>query len=137
MAPSPDRRSFLFSSLAALWAGTLRARAQDPAGTAAREPLFRISLAQWSLHRELYGRSGPRLDALEFPKVARSLGFDAVEYVNQFFKDKARDQAWLTELKKVCDGEGVRSLLIMCDGEGRLGDPDEAARRKSVENHHR
>jgi sugar phosphate isomerase/epimerase len=31
----------------------------------------------------------------------------------------------------------VRSLLIMCDGEGALGDPDDAARTKAVENHHK
>ncbi len=100
----------------------------------AAEPWFKISLAQWSLHRTL---RGGKLTNLEFPKVTRQeFGIEAVEYVNQFFKDNARDEAYLKELKSVCDGEGVRSVLIMCDGEGNLGDPDEARRTQAVANHH-
>ena len=75
---------------------------------------------------------------LDFPVVTRDrFGISAVEYVNSFFKDKARDEGYLSELKKRCDDSDVRSLLIMCDGEGRLGDPDGVARTKAVENHHR
>lgn len=99
------------------------------------EPLFRISLAQWSLHRAL--RSG-KIDNLEFARVAREeFGIEGIEYVNQFFKDKAEDEKYLAEMKKRCEDHEVKSLLIMCDGEGRLGDPDEAARTKAVENHFR
>jgi sugar phosphate isomerase/epimerase len=101
----------------------------------AAEPWFKISLAEWSLHKALFGG---KLTNLEFPKVTRKeFGIEAVEYVNQFFKDKARDEAYLKELKSVCDGEGVRSVLIMCDGEGNLGDPDDAKRKQAVENHHK
>lgn len=97
--------------------------------------LFRISLAQWSLHRTL--RAG-ELDNLDFPRVTRSdYGLDAVEYVNTFFKDKAEDGAYLADLKGRCQDHGVRSLLIMCDGEGALGDPDPAGRTRAVENHYR
>ncbi|ARA94671.1 MAG: sugar phosphate isomerase/epimerase [Bacteroidetes bacterium] len=104
-------------------------------GTAASADLYRISLAEWSLHRAIFGGE---LDHLDFARVARQeFGLDGVEYVNQFFKDKARDQAFLREMKTRADGEGVRSLLIMCDGEGRLGDPDEARRIEAVENHHK
>jgi sugar phosphate isomerase/epimerase len=100
----------------------------------ASDPLFQISLAQWSLHRAL--RSG-ELTTLDFPGVAhRDFGIEAVEYVNSFFGGRGGDQAYLQELLERCDGEGVRSLLIMCDGEGRLGDPDEGARRRAVENHY-
>ena len=77
-------------------------------------------------------------DQPRLPRVAKNdFGIDAVEYVNQFFKDKAKDKAYLTELKKRCDDHGVKSVLIMCDGEGDLGDPDEAKRTKAVENHHK
>lgn len=97
--------------------------------------LFGISLAEWSLHRAL---NAGDLDNLEFPRVAREeFGIEAVEYVNSFFKERARDQAYLSELKTRCDDLGVRSLLIMCDGEGALGDPDPAARIQAVENHYR
>lgn len=99
------------------------------------EPLFRVSLAEWSLHRAL---EAGELDNLKFPLVARrEYGLEGVEYVSTFFRDRALDQPYLMTLRDRCDGEGVRSLLIMCDEEGRLGDPDEAARRQAVENHHR
>ena len=98
---------------------------------------FQISLAEWSLHRALSSRVEPAMDHLNFASTARSLGIDAVEYVNTFFKDRAEDSAYLREMKNRADGEGVTSLLIMCDGEGALGDPDQARRTRAVENHYR
>jgi sugar phosphate isomerase/epimerase len=99
------------------------------------EHLFRISLAEWSLHRTL---AAGELDNLAFPEVARTeYGIEAVEYVNSFFKDRAEDEAYLRDLKARCEDNGVESLLIMCDGEGALGDPDSAARTMAVENHFR
>jgi sugar phosphate isomerase/epimerase len=101
----------------------------------ANQPLFKVSLAQWSLHRTL---NAGELDALEFPRVARvDYGLDAVEYVNSFFKDKAEDEAYLSELKLRADDNGVKSLLIMVDGEGALGAPDQVERLRAVLNHHR
>jgi L-ribulose-5-phosphate 3-epimerase len=106
-----------------------------PASTrviAAREP-FRISLAQWSLHRTL--RSG-ELDHLDFARVTRErYDIAAIEYVNSFFRDKARDAAYLAAMNRRAADHGVYQHLIMVDGEGRLGDPDEALRRQAVENH--
>jgi len=126
-----NRRDFL-QSTAALAAAAVAA----PVGAAQeKKPLFQISLAEWSLHKTIFAK---KLDNLDFPKTAKmDFGIDAVEYVNQFFKDKAKDSTYLTELKKRCDDLGVKSLLIMCDGEGALGDADEAKRKKAVENHYR
>jgi sugar phosphate isomerase/epimerase len=102
---------------------------------ASADSLFKISLAEWSLHRTLYAGE---LDNLDFPKTARvDYGLDAIEYVNSFFKDKAEDSGYLKELKARADDHGVSSLLIMCDGEGAIGDPDGAARTTAVENHYR
>ena len=99
------------------------------------DQLFSISLAEWSLHRAL--RNGD-LDHLDFAKTAKErFGIDGIEYVNQFFKDKAKDEAYLGEMKTRAKDLGVRSLLIMCDGEGRIGDPDDAVRKQAVENHHK
>ena len=126
-----NRRDFLERASALLAAGLSWARI----GRADQTPWFRISLAEWSLHRAIFGG---KLDALDFPVVARrEFGIEAVEYVNQFFFDRARDRAYLGELKRRAEGEGVRSLLIMCDREGRLGDPDPARRRQAVENHYK
>ena len=94
---------------------------------------FKISLAEWSLHRMLY--SG-ELDHLEFCVIAREqFDLDAVEYVNSFFFDKAEDFDYLKEMKNRANDQGVSSLLIMCDNEGDLGDPNQKAREKAVENH--
>ena len=99
------------------------------------EPLFKISLAEWSLHKSIFGG---QINHLDFAKVAKKdFGIEAVEYVNQFFFEKAKDTAYLQEMKKRADGEGVKSLLIMCDREGKLGDPDEKARLLAVENHYK
>lgn len=96
---------------------------------------FKISVAQWSFHRTI--RSG-KLDNLDFAKTAKEeFGIDAIEYVNQFFMDKAKDEKYVQEMKKRADDHGVRSLIIMCDGEGRLGDPDESRRKQAVENHYK
>ncbi len=135
MIPVSDRRDFLKQS-AQLAAGLgLLGMGGAGANAAAKEPLFKISLAEWSLHRALF--SG-KLDNLDFPKVAKmDYGITAVEYVNQFFKDKARDQQYLAELKKRAKDLGVESRLIMIDDEGALGDADEARRKQAVENHYK
>jgi sugar phosphate isomerase/epimerase len=125
-----SRRAFVgFAALAA-------AAAAAPALAAkAKEPWFRISLAEWSFNRALFGN---KMTNLDFPVVARKdYGIDVVEYVNQFFMDKAEDMAYLAQLKTRCDDNGVRSGLIMCDREGALGDPDPVARTKTVENHYK
>ena len=98
---------------------------------------FEISLAQWSWHKRLFGEAGPKLDNLDFAKEAHGLGIQAVEYVNQFFKDKAENTKYLAEMKKHAEDLGVKSVLIMCDDEGSLGDPDPRRRARAVQNHHK
>ena len=98
-------------------------------------PPFRISLAQWSLHRALFDGY---IKAIDFPQITRDqFGLEAVEYVNSFFPDKLPKPDFVADLKKRCEDHGVTSLLIMCDGEGHLGDPNEGRRARAVENHHR
>jgi sugar phosphate isomerase/epimerase len=96
---------------------------------------FKISLAQWSLHKAL--KSG-QIKNIDFPSIAKNeYGIDAVEYVNQFFQDHATDQAYLTDLKNRCSDLGVTNVLIMCDDEGELANADAAVRKKSAENHYK
>lgn len=97
------------------------------------KPFFEISLAQWSLHKEFFGK---KYDALDFPVIARKdFGIGIVEYVNQFFKDKANDSKYLNELLQRCKDHDVKNHLIMIDGEGDLGNTNEAERTKAIENH--
>ena len=103
-------------------------------GCATKTP-FSISLAQWSLHRALFAGD---IQNLEFPRIAREeFDIDAIEYVNVFFKDEAENKSYLREMKSQSDSQDVKNLLIMCDGEGSLGDPDNNARKKAIENHHK
>jgi sugar phosphate isomerase/epimerase len=127
-----DRRQFV--STAGRAAGSLALLGSLPRrGWSGSEPLFKISLAQWSYNKNLFAG---KMDNLDFAKTARQVhGIEGVEYVNQFFKDKAKDRAYLGEMKARAEGEDVRSLLIMCDGEGAIGDPDSAKRSTAVENH--
>lgn len=138
MTRPTDRRQFLKTSAqwtAGLTAGGLLSRAAQAADKDDMQPLFKISIAEWSLHRALFDK---KLDHLDFIKVAKqAYGIDAVEYVNQFFADKAKDKKYLTEMKNRAHDLGVTSVLIMIDGEGHLGDADEAKRRKAVENHYK
>src|SRR5215470_11001744 len=95
------RRDFLAASAAATSATLLPqfARAAD------EKELFKISLAQWSLHRAFFGQKGvTKLDALKFAEIAvKDYDIHAVEYVNQFYASKKKDDAYLTDLKKVAD----------------------------------
>jgi len=96
---------------------------------------FEISLAEWSLHKALFSK---KISNLDFPVIAKQqFGISTVEYVNQFFKDKANDTTYLNELLKRCNDNGVKNHLIMCDGEGDLGDLDGAKRARAVENHYK
>ena len=88
---------------------------------------FQISLAQWTINKEL--KAGD-IDNLDFAKVAHDHGIFAVEYVNQFFMDKAKDAKYLAEMKERAADLGVKSVLIMCDREGNIGDPNDANENK-------
>lgn len=95
---------------------------------------LKISLAEWSIHNAL--KEGT-LKADDFPFIATEYGIHAVEYVNQFYKDHATDEAYWKKMRAKTDSLGVRNLLIMCDDEGDLGNPDPAERKKAVENHYK
>ncbi|MET7259213.1 sugar phosphate isomerase/epimerase family protein [Dyadobacter jiangsuensis] len=102
---------------------------------AAKKLWFDISLAEWSLHKALFAK---KLTNLDFPELAKKeFGISIVEYVNQFFKDKAEDKTYLAELLKRAKDNGVSNHLIMIDGEGGLGELDAAVRNKAVENHYK
>jgi sugar phosphate isomerase/epimerase len=92
-----------------------------------------ISLAQWSLHRAF--QEG-KLQAEDFAAIAKNeYGISAVEYVNGFYRDKAKDETFWKMMRNRADSLGVKNLLIMIDEEGDLGNPDSVARKNAVENH--
>ena len=131
MHRSLDRRRFL--ETAGLAIGGLALATSTSAAGEEKKPLFKISLAEWSLHRALFAG---KMKNLDFPKPAKNdYGIEAVEYVNQFFKDKAKDQAYLRN--EATGRRPGREQRADHDRQRRpLGDPDEAKRTKAVENHY-
>ncbi|MFY0687155.1 MAG: sugar phosphate isomerase/epimerase [Cyclobacteriaceae bacterium] len=99
-------------------------------------PTYQISLAQWSLHKAFGIRGEQTMDPMDFPSIAAGYGINSIELVNQFYKGKATDQAFLEDFKQRCEAAGVSVGLIMCDGLGNLGDSDPAKRQEAVENHY-
>ncbi len=131
------RRAFIGQAL--LGAGALMV-GPSFTGLASAEPRIEISLAEWSLHRAIYGG---KLDHLDFAaKAKRDFGISAVEYVNGFFgggtmKPAAagKNSAYLNELLKRSKDAGVVNHLLMVDDEGPLAAADEKTRLAAVENH--
>ena len=77
---------------------------------ASGDGFFEISLAEWSFHKALFAK---KMTNLDFPVIAKQqYGISVVEYVNQFFKDKAKDTTYLNELLKRCKDNGVKNHLI-------------------------
>ncbi|MGC8640303.1 MAG: sugar phosphate isomerase/epimerase family protein [Isosphaeraceae bacterium] len=125
-----SRRSFLKSSAAGASALGLARLVET---RAADSGAFKISLAEWSLHRALFAG---KISNLDFPRIAREeYGIEGAEFVNQFFKDKAHDHAYLKDLKSRANDHGVTCVLIMIDGEGDMSSPEKSHRDRAVANH--
>lgn len=137
---------------------TETAAVEETANTEApTESPFKISLAQWSLHKSFFGpsldgnweefgrklREEPEallqgeLDPTNFPTIAAGYGVNTIELVNTFYYGKVDDQAYWDAYKQQCEAAGVSVGLIMCDALGELGDADDATRMKAVENHYK
>ena len=126
------RRRFLQTSAtisAAVSLGQFSAHAEE------KEPLFKISLAEYSLHR-MIGKGELKPENLG-PYTKETFGIDALDRWNRPIFAKANDDKFLAEVKKHDDDAGVKNQLIMIDGEGNLGDPDDAKRKEAVEKHHK
>lgn len=104
-------------------------------GKAQRPVDLKLSLAQWSLHRQFHDGS---LNAADFANISmNTYGINAVEYVNGFYKNSAEDEKFWIGMKERANMAGVKSLLIMIDGEGELGVAEKKERIKAVENHYK
>ncbi|NGP76612.1 TIM barrel protein [Balneolaceae bacterium YR4-1] len=129
-----NRKEFL-KQLGYLSAGSLLLPGMAKANSSnmGNDLFFDISLAQWSLHKELFAG---KLTHLDFPATAKNdFGIDAVEYVNRFFADKVQDKSYLNEMNNRCRDLDVNQVLIMVDGEGGLAVLDDKKRNEAVKNH--
>jgi sugar phosphate isomerase/epimerase len=118
-----NRRDFLRSA-GALAAPLMPAVAQGDAK-------FRISLAEWSIHRSIGSRM---ITNLQFPRIAREqFGIEGLEFVNGLWEAPTQD--YLRRLKQEMAKYGSKGVLIMCDGEGMMGHSDRLVRRKAADDH--
>jgi len=109
-------------------------------------PFFKLSLAQWSIHRMIQKEN---LDPYQFATLARKWGFEGLEYVSQLFipgKAGMGDEGFTTELDKMvrqlkeeANANQLESLVMMTDleeGAGDLAWADDAKRMRAVEAHY-
>lgn len=140
MPSSPTRREFVKTTVAGVAAigmgPVLTSRlvsGEEPATK--KEPLYKISIAEYSFHRMI---AKGELDPLDFGPFCRNeFDVEAVEYWMGPYKNKATDKQYMGEMKKRSDDAGVKGLLIMIDGEGAIGHPNESLRKQAVTNHHK
>ena len=99
-----------------------------------KDLFFKLSISQFSFASQFWTK---QLDPLDFAAKSKELGISGLDYCSMFFADKAKDTAYLNDLKKRAADNGSYNLRIMIDGEGVLGDLNDSVRLKAVENHYK
>ncbi|WBU90990.1 sugar phosphate isomerase/epimerase family protein [Cellulophaga omnivescoria] len=108
--------------------------------TEEQKPFFKLSLAQWSLHKQVFDGGNP----YDFAEKAKSLGFTGLEYVSALYNDVKEanysDEAmaqFIAKSNEAAKKHGMTNVLIMIDGQGDLALADKTERKKAVENHYK
>jgi L-ribulose-5-phosphate 3-epimerase len=115
--------------------GTATLAAMPVIGCNANEKVLQISLAQWSLHRSF---NDGTFDPVDFATIAsEKYDIHAVEYVNNFYRDRVADDTFWNQMKSRSLDAGVQNMVLMVDDEGDLGAADQKERLQSVENHYK
>ena len=104
------------------------------------EPFFELSLAQWSLHRDIREKG---MDPYAFAEKAKNWGFKGLEYVSQLYDPELSDAdyspeamtAFIEKSNAEAKKHGMKNVLIMIDRQGELAVSDETERNETVEKH--
>ncbi len=110
--------------------------------TVIKEPFFKLSLAQWSIHKMIQDDG---VDPYSFAEKAKNMGFTGLEYVSQLYpadlKDNEYSAAAMASFIEKSNAEAkkhdMQNVLIMIDRQGNLAVSDEAERNQAVERHHK
>ncbi|MEQ9231013.1 MAG: TIM barrel protein [Cyclobacteriaceae bacterium] len=104
------------------------------------QPFFKLSLAQWSLHKAIFSKE---LSPLDFAMKAKGLGFEGLEYVNQLYANELKGgmslEVLVKELNMRASDNGVENLIMMVDLEPGVGDmavTDDKTRTTAIEAHY-
>ncbi|MBC8767415.1 sugar phosphate isomerase/epimerase [Arenibacter sp. BSSL-BM3] len=108
----------------------------------AAEPFFKLSLAQWSMHK-MVREDG--VDPYTFAEKAKKWGFTGLEYVSGlYYKEleaanfsKEAMAAFVEKSNAESKKHGMQNVLIMIDGQGDLATTDAKKRKEAVENHYK
>lgn len=105
-----------------------------------KKPFFELSLAQWSLHKQVFDGGNP----YDFAENAKKLGFTGLEYVSALYNDVKEanysDEAmaeFVAKSNEAAKKHDMKNVLIMVDGQGDLALADAAERKKTVEAHYK
>ncbi|HET8735729.1 MAG TPA: sugar phosphate isomerase/epimerase family protein [Pricia sp.] len=106
------------------------------------DPFFKLSLAQWSIHRMI---KDDGVDPYTFAEKAKNWGFSGLEYVSQLYPADMDDNEYsedamanfIEKSKSEAEKHGMQNVLIMIDGQGNLAVSDEMERNAAVERHHK
>lgn len=100
---------------------------------------FKISLAQWSIHKMI---DEGKISPYSFAELAKKWGFEGLEYVNDLYKDvmnaKNKSIALKQFVKKnneLAQQHELKNLLIMIDNEGDLSVTNKNDQLNAIENH--
>jgi sugar phosphate isomerase/epimerase len=86
-----------------------------------------VSLALWSMNQSFWVGKWKLLD---MPGIMKNqLGIEGIEYVNQFFENPTLN--YLQKLRRACETNGIKSLLLMVDNEGATAAIDKAERKQA------
>lgn len=113
---------------------------EAPVEEVSKGPFFKLSLAQWSLHKQI---QAGEMSPMDFAQKASELGFEGIEYVSQLYENElakgddpvAAMETMLMTLKEKSEMYKVQNVLIMVDHEGDMAVLDDQERAKTVENH--
>jgi len=104
------------------------------------DPFFKLSLAQWSIHKMI---RNDNVDPYTFAEKAKKWGFTGLEYVSQLYNpelekanySKEAMAAFVEKSNAEAKKYGLQNVLIMIDGQGNLAVSDEKERNETVEKH--
>jgi len=93
---------------------------------------IKITLTPWSLIRSGYGGNDPLdIDLLEFPKVAKSLGFNFIDHEMFHYPPNLKPK-YIWKMNTIMEKENVQSAVMLTGGRGDIGDKDKSKRKKAI-----
>jgi sugar phosphate isomerase/epimerase len=126
-----NRRDFLAATRNATAAAAVLPALSSSALAQKGSGRYKVSLAQWSLHKAIQSRL---ITNLQFPRIAREqFGIEGLEFVNTLMEPPI--EYFLSQLKKNMRDTGTKAVLIMVDGEGYMGAVSKPERMKAAERH--